>query len=405
MPPTSSTGKPAKKAKAAAPGAGALAAVGDAALAASSPPILKALYKQHPAVAAMGAAAAAAAREERRTAVEGCDLAPVLSFEQTGLGPELLHSTREFVSPSPIQAQCWPIILSGHDMIGIAATGSGKTLGFGLPMMAHIAANRQPGGAAAGKKKGPFAVVLAPTRELALQITAVLEDAGARCGVRCCCVYGGVPKGPQVAALRSGVEVVVGTPGRLEDLMNDGIAKLTVRTGRGGCGGPSARLRDRVRFPVHVRACTPVTAAPSAQPGSRPPARNPTDPPPAAAPPPQSVTYLVLDEADRMLDLGFEPHIRKICATVRADRQTLMFSATWPAAVQQLASNFLAGAGAVKVTVGSQELAASHSVAQVCGAWGIRAAARAGWVFGVSSGLGTGVSAALLAAMPSVLVS
>ena len=76
------------------------------------------------------------------------------------------------------------------------------------------------------------------------------------------------------------------------------------------------------------------------------------------------MTYLVLDEADRMLDLGFEPHIRKICATIRADRQTLMFSATWPTAVQQLAANFLAAAGAVKVTVGSQELAASHSVAQ-----------------------------------------
>jgi ATP-dependent RNA helicase DBP3 len=191
----------------------------------------------------MAPAAAAAARAERRTAVEGCDLAPLLSFEQTGLGPELLHSTRDFVTPSPIQAQCWPIILSGRDLIGIAATGSGKTLGFGLPMMAHIAANKGPGGAAEGKK-GPFAVVLAPTRELALQITAVLEDAGARCGVRCVCVYGGVPKGPQVQALRSGVEVIVGTPGRLEDLMEDGVAKLKVRAwGRGGRGGGGQGLR------------------------------------------------------------------------------------------------------------------------------------------------------------------
>lgn len=87
--------------------------------------------------------------------------------------------------------------------------------------------------------------------------------------------------------------------------------------------------------------------------------------PPHTSLPSQNVTYLVLDEADRMLDLGFEPHIRKICSTIRADRQTLMFSATWPAAVQQLASNFLAAGSAVKVTVGSQELAASHSVAQV----------------------------------------
>ena len=209
-------------------GRAAYAAVGDADLAAASPAILKDLYKEHPAVAAMSEADKAAARAERRTAVEGCDLAPVLTFEQTGLGAELLHSTREFAAPSPIQAQCWPIILSGRDLIGIAATGSGKTLGFGLPMMAHIAANKAPGGAAAGRK-GPFAVVLAPTRELALQIAAVLEDAGARCGVRSVCVYGGVPKGPQLAALKAGVEVIVGTPGRLEDLMGDGAARLTVR--------------------------------------------------------------------------------------------------------------------------------------------------------------------------------
>lgn len=219
----------AKKAKPAAPAA--LAAVGDVGLARAGPPILKDLYNEHPDVAGMTPAARAAAREERRMAVEGCDLAPVLSFEQTGLGPELLHSTRDFVTPSPIQAQCWPIILSGRDLIGIAATGSGKTLGFGLPMMAHIAANKAPGGAGAGRK-GPFAVVLAPTRELALQIAAVLEDAGARCGVRSVCVYGGVPKGPQIAACKAGVEIIVGTPGRLEDLMNDGVARLSVRRQR-----------------------------------------------------------------------------------------------------------------------------------------------------------------------------
>jgi superfamily II DNA/RNA helicase len=90
------------------------------------------------------------------------------------------------------------------------------------------------------------------------------------------------------------------------------------------------------------------------------------------------VTYLVLDEADRMLDLGFEPHIRKICSTIRCDRQTLMFSATWPTAVQQLAGNFLAD-GAVKVIVGSQDLAASHSVAQVGAGLG-SVLPRAGWL-------------------------
>jgi len=277
-----------------------LAVVGDAGLAASSPAIIRNLYKEHPDVVAMTTEQVAAYRKERTTIVEGADYKPLLKFEQTGLPQEMLHSTRDFVTPSPIQSQCWPIILAGHDLIGIAATGSGKTLGFGLPMMRHIAAQKEAGVVSG---KGPFAIVMAPTRELALQISAVLEDAGSRCGISCVCVYGGVPKGPQVQALRAGVDVVVGTPGRLEDLMGDGVCKL------------------------------------------------------------KSVTYLVLDEADRMLDLGFEPHIRAICNTVRADRQTLMFSATWPTAVQQLASNFLSNP--IKVTIGSQDLAASHSVTQV----------------------------------------
>ncbi|KXZ43232.1 hypothetical protein GPECTOR_97g770 [Gonium pectorale] len=211
----------------------------------------------------------------------------------------MLHATRTFVAPSPIQAQCWPIILAGRDLIGIAATGSGKTLGFGLPMMRHIGAQRDAGVVSG---KGPFAVVMAPTRELALQINEVLEEAGSRCGVRTVCVYGGVPKPPQIAALRTGVEVVVGTPGRMEDLLQDGALKLS------------------------------------------------------------KVTYAVLDEADRMLDLGFEPHIRAIMNLTRADRQTLMFSATWPTAVQKLAVAFLSHP--VKVTIGSQDLAASHSITQ-----------------------------------------
>eukprot|EP00879_Flechtneria_rotunda_P000824 GHRR01000948.1.p1 GENE.GHRR01000948.1~~GHRR01000948.1.p1 ORF type:complete len:602 (+),score=256.19 GHRR01000948.1:202-2007(+) len=276
-----------------------LAVVGDAQLAASRPAIMRALYSEHADIAAMSEDQVSKLLEQRRTAVKGANIRPVLTFEQTGLPAHMMHATREFVQPSPIQAQCWPIILSGHDMIGIAATGSGKTLAFGLPMLRHIAAQREAG---VVKGKGPVALVMAPTRELALQIAAVMEDAGSQCGMGCCCVYGGVPKGPQVSALRAGVDIVVGTPGRLEDLMQDGTCKL------------------------------------------------------------QNVTYLVLDEADRMLDLGFEPHIRAISSTIRADRQTLMFSATWPTAVQQLAQNYLCLP--VKVTIGSQDLAASHSVTQ-----------------------------------------
>jgi ATP-dependent RNA helicase DBP3 len=193
-----------------------LAVVGDVSLATSRPPIVRSLYSPHPAVAALSAAEVAALREERRTTlVGGEDAAPLTSFEQTGLSPQLLHSVRDFTAPSPIQAQCWPVLLSGHDLIGIAATGSGKTLGFGLPMLAHILAQRDSSSAAAGRKgaaaatsykrAGPGALVLAPTRELALQIAAVLTDAGSKAGVTCTCVYGGVPKGPQVSVLWCGV--------------------------------------------------------------------------------------------------------------------------------------------------------------------------------------------------------
>ncbi|GLC47500.1 hypothetical protein PLESTB_000847600 [Pleodorina starrii] len=287
------------------------AEVGCGKLATAGKPIVKSLYQEHPEVTALTADRVSELRNERQTTVEGfgpdddfvaggpTDIKPVLKFEHTGLPEAMLHATRNFVSPSPIQAQCWPIILAGRDLIGIAATGSGKTLGFGLPMLRHIAAQRE-GGVVSGK--GPFAIVMAPTRELALQINQVLEDAGSQCNMRTVCVYGGVPKGPQVGALKGGVEIVVGTPGRMEDLLNDGVLQL------------------------------------------------------------KQVTYAVLDEADRMLDLGFEPHIRAIMGLTRADRQTLMFSATWPTAVQKLAVAFLSHP--VKVTIGSQDLAASHSITQ-----------------------------------------
>mmetsp|Transcript_27015 Transcript_27015/g.73020 ORF Transcript_27015/g.73020 Transcript_27015/m.73020 type:complete len:598 (+) Transcript_27015:3277-5070(+) len=298
--------KPAASAEEMASALQALASVGDANLAKSGKKIIKALYKEHPEVKAMTAEQVGKLRQERETVVEGmgaedpCAFKPLPKFSHTGLPPNMLHATREFASPSPIQSQCWPIIQSGRDLIGIASTGSGKTLGFGLPMMAHITKQKEAG--VVGKGKGPYAVVMAPTRELALQINQVLEDAGSKCGIRSLCVYGGVPKNQQIDGLRRGAEVVVGTPGRMEDLMNDNILRLN------------------------------------------------------------EVTYLVLDEADRMLDLGFEPHIRAICSHVRSDRQTMMFSATWPTGVQQLAAHFMTQP--VKVVIGSQDLAASHSITQ-----------------------------------------
>ncbi|KAL3134722.1 hypothetical protein ABBQ32_007725 [Trebouxia sp. C0010 RCD-2024] len=277
-----------------------LASVGDQELAKSGKSIQKDLYQEHPSVSGMSMEEVAKHRADRDTAVTGVDLRPVLQFDQAGFSTDLLHATRDFAQPSPIQAQCWPIILSGHDLVGVAATGSGKTLAFGLPALQHIKAQKAAGVAAS---RGPYVLILSPTRELALQIAAVMEESGSSSGLKTLCAYGGVPKPPQVRALKGGVDVVVATPGRLEDLVSEGSCRL------------------------------------------------------------QGVTYMVLDEADRMLDLGFEPHIRAIAQQTRADRHTLMFSATWPSSIQKLASEFLCNP--VKVTIGSQDLSASHSVTQV----------------------------------------
>lgn len=277
-----------------------MAQVGNKELAHNAKPVIKVLYNESLDVSSMSKSEVDSFREERRMAIEDCDINPISSFEHTGLSKDELYSTRNFTTPSPIQSQCLPIALSGRDLVGIAATGSGKTLAFGLPAIKHIKAQIRSG-VASGTK--PIALVIAPTRELAQQISTVLEEAGSKVGVGCVCVYGGVPKREQANALRSGVSIVVATPGRLEDLMESGICSL------------------------------------------------------------DEVSYLVLDEADRMLDLGFEPHIRSIAGNIRADRQTLMFSATWPSSIRKLASEFLCNPA--RVTVGSEDLAASHTVKQV----------------------------------------
>ena len=149
----------------------------------------------------------------------------------------------------------------------------------------------------------PIALVLAPTRELAMQTAEVAEKSGALCSIYSACIYGGAPKGPQYAALRKGAQIVVATPGRLKDLMMEGAVSL----GR--------------------------------------------------------TTFLVLDEADRMLDLGFEPEIRALAGAIRADRQTVMFSATWPNSIQALAQEFLAEP--LMVRIGAEGTRASHSITQI----------------------------------------
>lgn len=203
-----------------------------------------------------------------------------------------------FPAPTAIQSQGWPMALSGRDVVGIAETGSGKTLTYCLPAIVHI--NAQP---LLAPGDGPIVLVLAPTRELAVQIQQEITKFGRSSRIRNTCVYGGVPKGPQIRDLSRGVEVCIATPGRLIDMLEAGKTNL------------------------------------------------------------RRVTYLVLDEADRMLDMGFEPQIRKIIGQIRPDRQTLMWSATWPKEVRALASDFLSDF--IQVNIGSMDLAANHRITQI----------------------------------------
>uniref|UniRef100_A0A8C6LCF3 RNA helicase n=1 Tax=Nothobranchius furzeri TaxID=105023 RepID=A0A8C6LCF3_NOTFU len=150
---------------------------------------------------------------------------------------------------------------------------------------------------------GPICLVLAPTRELAQQVQQVAFDYGKSSRIKSTCVYGGAPKGPQIRDLERGVEICIATPGRLIDFLEAGKTNL--------------------------RRCT----------------------------------YLVLDEADRMLDMGFEPQIRKIVEQIRPDRQTLMWSATWPKEVRQLAEDFLREY--IQINIGALELSANHNILQI----------------------------------------
>ncbi|XP_055820997.1 DEAD-box ATP-dependent RNA helicase 5 [Solanum dulcamara] len=220
-------------------------------------------------------------------------------FVESGLPSEVLECCKNFEKPSPIQSHSWPFLLDGRDFIGIAKTGSGKTLAFGIPAIMHIMSKRK-----SKKSKNPVCLVLSPTRELAQQISDVLCEAGKPTGVQSVCLYGGVDKHHQKASLRSGVDIVIGTPGRLQDMMEMGACNL------------------------------------------------------------KEVSFVVLDEADRMLDLGFEPAVRAILSQTCSVRQMVMFSATWPPAVHQLAQEFM-DPNPIKVVVGSEDLAANHDVMQI----------------------------------------
>lgn len=265
------------------------------------PKFEKSFYKEDPAVTARSEREIEEFRREHQMTVSGRNVPrPVKTFEEAGFPQYVLSEVKAqgFERPTPIQSQGWPMALSGRDVVGIAETGSGKTLTYCLPAIVHI--NAQP---LLAPGDGPIVLILAPTRELAVQIQAEITKFGRSSRIRNTCVYGGVPRGPQIRDLARGVEVCIATPGRLIDMLEAGKTNL------------------------------------------------------------RRVTYLVLDEADRMLDMGFEPQIRKIVSQIRPDRQTCMWSATWPKEVRQLAADFLNDY--IQVNIGSMDLAANHKITQI----------------------------------------
>ncbi|KAM0244827.1 hypothetical protein ACHAQJ_010711 [Trichoderma viride] len=268
---------------------------------ATLPKFEKDFYKEDPDVSARSPDEVEAFRRKHQMTIAGSDVPkPVETFDEAGFPRYVMDEVKAqgFPAPTAIQSQGWPMALSGRDVVGIAETGSGKTLTYCLPAIVHI--NAQP---LLAPGDGPIVLILAPTRELAVQIQQEISKFGRSSRIRNTCVYGGVPKGPQIRDLSRGVEVCIATPGRLIDMLEAGKTNL------------------------------------------------------------RRVTYLVLDEADRMLDMGFEPQIRKIIEQIRPDRQTLMWSATWPKEVRALASDFLQDF--IQVNIGSMELAANHRITQI----------------------------------------
>jgi len=264
--------------------------------------IQKNFYKEHPEISGLSEPQVKASMTELNAHIEGNKPhpRPVRKFEHISIPGDFMKSVQAagFTAPSPIQSVGWPTALSGRDMVGIAQTGSGKTLAYLLPALVHISA--QP---PLRSGDGPVGLVLAPTRELAMQIHSEVNKFTQGSNLRSTAVFGGVSRYGQASDLRRGVEVLIATPGRLLDFLEGGVTNL------------------------------------------------------------KRVTYLCLDEADRMLDMGFEPQIRKVVSQIRPDRQTLMWSATWPKEIQRLARDFCRE-DPIKLTIGTEELSLNPNITQ-----------------------------------------
>ena len=219
---------------------------------------------------------------------------PIKTWAQAGLSNRVMELIRRsgFDKPMPIQCQALPVIMSGRDCIGVAKTGSGKTLSYVLPMLRHVKDQRP-----IESGDGPIGMIMGPTRELVTQIGKDCKKFGRAAGLVAVSVYGGSGVATQIGELKRGCEIVACTPGRMIDVLTTGAGRIT-------------NLRR--------------------------------------------VTYMVLDEADRMFDMGFEPQITRIMNNLRPDRQTVMFSATFPHAMEALARSALTNP--VEIQVGGRSV-------------------------------------------------
>lgn len=239
-----------------------------------------------------------------------------MTFDELNIAEPILRAVREkgYDQPTPIQEQAIPVVLRGKDIFGIAQTGTGKTAAFAIPILQRLAEQRQENsqsgpqqseeeytapnrkdrrGRSHGKQREhrPIkALILTPTRELALQIDECFTDYGKYTGLRHTAIFGGVKQGPQTEKLRRGVDILIATPGRLLDLIGQGLVKLG------------------------------------------------------------QLSYFVLDEADRMLDMGFIADIRRLLPMIPQNRQTLFFSATMPGAIVNLSRSILNNPVRIEVT-------------------------------------------------------
>lgn len=263
-------------------------------------PIKKDFYVPHPAVSSRSPYEVDAYRQAKEITVDGDVPNPIQNFDEACFPDYVMQEVRNQGYDAPTPIQAQGWPIALSGRDLVGIAQTGSGKTLAYILPAIVHINNQP---RLSPGDGPIALILAPTRELAQQIQQVATDFGRSSYTRNTCIFGGAPKNPQKWDLEKGVEICIATPGRLIDFLQKGTTNL-------------ARC-----------------------------------------------TYLVLDEADRMLDMGFEPQIRKIIEQIRPDRQTLMWSATWPKEVRKLASDFMNNF--VTINIGSMQLSANHNILQI----------------------------------------